>query len=177
MKEESSVAAEGDLFRDERGKAAESSADASGHAPIEEGSQSSAGDVLVVHPVAWTTRLIRETLENFTEARVEATSDPLRGFELALRRPFRLYLFAMETGGLAGPMLYELISVACSSGRGPVRQAPGVIFVREREDPRLPDELTRDVRVKDVLTKPLRIERLLQSVEGVFEVRDPTAGS
>jgi len=131
--------------------------------------------VLVVHPVASTTRLIRETLENFTEARVLTTADPLRAFELALQRRHALYFFAMRPGELSGPTLYELISMAFSAGRGPRLLAPGVVFIREKEDPKLPDSLTRDVRVKDVLNKPIRIERLLESVRGVLEVKDPTA--
>jgi hypothetical protein len=80
----------------------------------------------------------------------------------------------MQTGELSGPMLYELISKACTAGRGPRLLAPAVIFVREKDDPKLPDVLTRDARVKDVLNKPIRIERLLQAVSGVLEVKDPT---
>jgi hypothetical protein len=82
----------------------------------------------------------------------------------------------MQTGELSGPMLYELISKACTAGRGPRILAPAVIFVREKDDPQVPEALTRDARVKDVLHKPIRIERLLESVAGVLVVRDPTAG-
>src|SRR5690606_36146041 len=79
--------------------------------PVEDGPPR----VLVAHPVASTTRLIRETLESFTDARVETASDPLRAFELALQRPYRLYLFAMRLGDLSGPMLYELVATACAA--------------------------------------------------------------
>ena len=132
--------------------------------------------VLVAHPIASTARLIRETLENFTGCRVVTTADPLRAFELALQKRHGLFLFAMQIGELSGPMLYELISKACVAGRGPGLLAPGVIFVREKDDLKLPDALARDARVKDVLNKPIRIERLLQAVAGVLKVRDPTAG-
>lgn len=131
-------------------------------------------EVLIAHPAASTARLIRETLENFTDCRVVTTSDPLRAFELALQKRYGLFLFAMQAGELSGPMLYELISKACTAGRGPRLLAPAVIFVREKDDPKLPDVLTRDARVKDVLNKPIRIERLLEAVDGILEVRDPT---
>ena len=131
--------------------------------------------ILVAHPVASTSRLIRETLEQFTGAQVFSTADPLRAFELALQRPYGLFFFAMRVGELSGPMLYELVSKACTAGRGPRLLAPAVVFVREKDDPKLPDSLARDVRVKDVLSKPIRIERLLESVAGVLEVKDPTA--
>ena len=130
--------------------------------------------ILIAHPAASTARLIRETLESFTEARVFTTADPIRAFELALQRRYALFFLAMQVGDLPGPMLYELISKAYASGRGPRLLAPGVVFVREKDDPRLPDALARDVRVKDVLSKPIRIERLLESVRGVLEVKDPT---
>ena len=131
--------------------------------------------VLVVQTAAATTRLIRETLENFTQAEVVTTSDPLRGFELALQKEYRLFLFGMQVGELSGPMLYELISKTYSSGWAPARLAPAVIFIRDAEDPRLPEELTRDVRVKDVINKPVRIDRLLQTVGESIEVLDPTS--
>jgi CheY-like chemotaxis protein len=143
-----------------------------GNSPAEE----TAGfvSVLVMHPVASTGRLIRETLENFTDCRVATTAAPLRAFELALQKPYGLFLFAMESPELSGPMLYELICKACTAGRGQKQLAPAVIFIREKDDPKLPDEMSRDVRVKDVVNKPIRIERLLESVNGVLEVRDPT---
>lgn len=130
--------------------------------------------ILIAHSAASTTRLIRETLESFTEARVYTTADPLRAFELALQRRYTLFFLAMQVGELSGPMLYELISKAYASERGPRLLPPGVVFVREKDDPKLPDALARDVRVKDVLSKPIRIERLLESVRGVLEVKDPT---
>lgn len=131
--------------------------------------------VLVVQSAAATTRLIRETLENFTEAEVVTTSDPLRGFELALQKEYRLFVFGMQIAELSGPMLYELISKTYSSGWAPARLAPGVIFIRDTEDPKLPDELARDVRVKDTIQKPVRIDRLLKAIQPSIEVLDPTS--
>lgn len=131
-------------------------------------------NVLVMHPIASTARLIRETLENFTNCRVTTTADPLRAFELTLQQPFGLFLFAMKSVELSGPMLYELIYRACAAGRGSKLLAPAVIFVREKDDAKLTDGMKRDVRIKDVINKPIRIERLLEAVSGVLEVRDPT---
>lgn len=130
--------------------------------------------VIIAHPVASTARLIRETLEQFTGARVHVTADPLHAFELALQHRSTLFFFAMRIGELSGPMLYELISKTYTSGYGPRRFAPAVIFVREKDDPRPPESLIRDVRVKDVLGKPIWIERILEAVDGVLEVHDPT---
>jgi CheY-like chemotaxis protein len=142
--------------------------------PATAGDPEDPASILVVHPAAPTTRLIRETFESFTDARVITTADPLRAFELALQRRYGLFFFAMQVGQLSGPMLYEFIAKACAAGRGPRLLPPGVVFIREKDDPKLPDALARDVRVKDVLSKPIRIARLLESVRGVLEVKDPT---
>lgn len=132
--------------------------------------------VLIAYPSAPTTRLLRETLENFTDAQVETTSSAVRAFELALQKRYRLFFFALEMEDLNGPILYELISKVYSTGHGPESLAPGVVFIRENREETVPEELARDVRIKDVIAKPIRIERLLQAVKGVFEVRDPTTG-
>ena len=131
--------------------------------------------VLVAHPVGSTARLMRETLENFTSAEVETTSNFLRAFELALQKRYEMFFFGMRIGDLDGPLLYELISKAYACGTGVRKLAPAVVFVREKDDPKLPEELERDVRVKDVVSKPIRIDRLLKAVESIVEVRDPTA--
>jgi hypothetical protein len=73
-------------------------------------------------------------------------------------------------------LLYELISKAYACGIGNRKLAPAVVFIREKDDPKLPEELERDVRVKDVVSKPIRIERLLKAVGSIVEVKDPTAG-
>lgn len=132
--------------------------------------------VLVAHTVGSTARLMRETLENFTSAEVETTPNFLRAFELALQKRYEMFFFGMSIGDLDGPLLYELISKAYACGTGLRKLAPAVVFVREKDDPKLPEELERDVRVKDVVSKPLRIDRLLKAVESIVEVRDPTAG-
>lgn len=132
--------------------------------------------VLVAHPVGSTARLMRETLENFTSAEVETTSNFLRAFELALQKRYEMFFFGMRIGDLDGPLLYELISKAYACGTGLRKLAPAVVFVREKDDPKLPEELERDVRVKDVVSKPIRIDRLLKAVESIVEVRDPTVG-
>ena len=141
---------------------------------LHEESQDAGNRILIAHGVKSTSRLIRETLENFTEAEVESTSDPVRAFELALQKPFRRFFFAMQVGELSGAMLYELISKAYANGRATRTLAPGVVFIREQTDPQLSAELARDARVKDTISTPIRIARLLKSVEDIFEVRDPT---
>ena len=129
--------------------------------------------VLVVNEFSSTYRLIRESLENFTNAIVQTSPDPLHAFEKALQSEYDLFIFGLHMPGLDGPVLYELITKAYTYGDKERKIPPAVIFVREKTDPRPADELSRDARVKDILMKPLRIERLLKSVEGILERKDP----
>lgn len=129
--------------------------------------------VLVVNQFASTYRLIRESLENFTNARVQTSPNSLHAFEKALQNEYKLFIFGLHMPDLDGPVLYELISTAYVYGGRKRKIPPAVLFVREKDDPRPPDELSRDARVKAILMKPIRIERLLQSVEGVLEREDP----
>ncbi|MBP83011.1 MAG: hypothetical protein CMO61_04090 [Verrucomicrobiales bacterium] len=129
--------------------------------------------VLVAHPVSSTSRLIRETLESFTELEVETTSNFLRAFELALQKRYEMFFFGMSIGDLDGSLLYEMISKVYACGKSVRKLAPAVVFIREKDE-KISEELERDVRVKDVVSKPIRIERLLKAVESIVEVKDPT---
>lgn len=131
--------------------------------------------VLVAYPAAATRRLVRETLENFTDSIVETTSDPVRAFEMALQKPYRIFLFALDFGEMNGSILYELICKVYSTGHGPKKLAPGVIFIRESKEVAVSEEMVRDARVKDIVSKPIRIDRLLRSVDGILEIYDPTS--
>lgn len=152
------------------GAAARTGGAAEEREPRESGERPS---VLVVHERASTYRLVRETLENFTNARTDTTSDPLHAFEMALRRDYALYIFPMHLGGMEGLFLYELLCKVCAFGHGRRRVAPSVIFLREEDDPPPPSELKQDARIRDLIVKPVRIERLLRAVDGVLERRDP----
>jgi len=130
--------------------------------------------VLVAHPVSSTSRLIRETLESFTDLEVETTSNFLRAFELALQKRYEMFFFGTSIGDLDGSLLYEMISRVYACGKSVRKLAPAVVFIREKDDPKISGELERDVRVKAVVSKPIRIERLLKAVEGIAKVTDPT---
>ena len=129
--------------------------------------------VLIVNEFSSTYRLIRESLENFTNAIVQTSPDPLHAFEKALQAEYDLFIFGLHMPGLDGPVLYELITKAYAYGDKSRKIPPAIIFVREKDDPRPPDELGRDARVRDILMKPLKIERLLRSVDGILERKDP----
>ncbi len=133
--------------------------------------------MLVIHSAASTGRLIRETLENFTIARVDTSPDTVHGYEMALARRYQLFIFALHLPDMEGTLLYEMISKTYAAFRdGEGRVAPGVIFIREPDESPPGDEIARDARVKGILGKPLSIERLLDSVKTTLPLREPMMG-
>ena len=135
--------------------------------PTQENSvDGSEGDrVLVVHHTGPTLRLIREALQGFTDAAVDTTPDALYGFEMALQRPYRLFIFSLSLPVISGELLYELIDKAYRHCHVGARVTPVVIYIVEEGQAMQNQELARDARVRGVLTKPLNIDRLLKAVK------------
>ncbi|MEM7143968.1 MAG: hypothetical protein AAF591_02455 [Verrucomicrobiota bacterium] len=140
----------------------------------EAGGEIGGSRVLIVHGDVETTRLIRETLESFTAMTVESTPNPEYAFELAMQRGYDLFIVQLEMPVLPGQLLFDLISKAYRYAQGGERVSPGVIFTSSGVVPS--DELSRDARVKGVLVEPIRIEPLLQCVEGAASGRGKEEG-
>ncbi|MFK5924649.1 MAG: hypothetical protein QM496_20930 [Verrucomicrobiota bacterium] len=120
--------------------------------------------VLVVHHAGPTLRLIREALQGFTEATVDTTPDALYGFEMALKRPYNLFIFSLSLPRIDGELLYELIDKAYAHSHEGVRVTPAVMYIVEEAQAMQSQGLLRDARVRGILTKPLNIDRLLKLV-------------
>ena len=127
--------------------------------------------ILIVNEVASTFRLIEETFENFSKAKVDTTSDLLSALEMTIVREYQLFIIGLELSEMNGPFFYEMVSKVYKTGLSNTRQVPAVVFVREPEDPAPSDDLLKDVRVKAVWAKPLNIERMLDSVSSVIQLR------
>ncbi len=128
--------------------------------------------VLLVHEEMPVRRLVRESIESFTHAEVVTTPNAEYAFELAVKMTFDLFIFQLTLPVLHGELLYDLLSKAwpyCHAGE---TVAPSVIYIAEDAASQETEELRRDARVKAVLGKPLRIDRILASVEGVLVPRE-----
>jgi len=114
-----------------------------------------------VHHAGPTLRLIREALQGFTKASVDTTPDALYGFELALQRRYKLFIFSLSLPIINGELLYDLVDKAYRHCHDDVRATPAVIYIVEEGQAMQSQELARDARVRGVLIKPLSIDRLL----------------
>ncbi len=131
--------------------------------------------VLLVHPDAAITRLVRETLEAFCDCSVEVTTASLAGYERALQKDYRLYLFALRMEPLEGPLLYEIISTAHQYAQ-PGRATPAIIFLCEAGDLARQESLLRDARIKGVVLTPPKIGQLLEKVSGLLPAKAGVMG-
>jgi CheY-like chemotaxis protein len=132
--------------------------------------------VLLVHPDVALSRLVKETLEAFCDCQVEATSASLAGYERALQREYRLYVFALKMEPLDGGLLYELISTAHQHAQGG-RATPAIIFLCDASDSARQEHLLRDARVKGLLLTPPKIGQLLEKVNGILPTKVGLLGS
>jgi len=126
--------------------------------------------ILIVNEVASTFRIIEETFDSFSNAKIDTTSDLLSAMELAIVREYHLFIVGLQLNEMSGPFFYELVSKVYKTGLGEAKQVPAVVFVREADDPDPSDDLFNDVRVKAIWNKPLSIERMLDSVSEVIQI-------
>lgn len=131
--------------------------------------------MLIAHDEVGTLRLIRETLGQFADCEVDSTPSAEYAYELALQRPYALFIFGLGLPVIAGELLYELLSKAypyCHSG---ARTCPGVVYIADSSQASRAEELRREARVKGVLLKPLSIDRILDRVKGAVTLREEGA--
>ena len=128
--------------------------------------------ILAVHEDVGTLRLLRETLENFTSCRVDTTPNAEYAFELALQRPYSLFIFGLGLPVIKGELLYGLLVKVLASCHREIKSCPGVIYIADPEHSGIAETLNREARVKGVLVKPLGIERIVSTVKKVTALNE-----
>lgn len=113
-------------------------------------------------------RLIREALVSFRGCEVDETPSAERAFEMAMRRPYQLFIFAVALPDMDGVLLDRLLAGAWPLAHQGSHTAPPVIFMLRHEDTAIHPNLTRDARVRGVLTYPPKLEVLLALTSGLL---------
>ena len=134
---------------------------------LEENSKQELSRILAVHEDVGTLRLLRETLENFTSCKVDTTPNAEYAFELALQRPYNLFIFGLGLPVIKGELLYSLLVKVLASCHREIKSCPGVIYIADPEHSGIAETLYREARVKGVLGRPLSIERIVSTVKQV----------
>ena len=122
--------------------------------------------LLVVDDDVDVLRFLRDTVAAFAECRVDTSPSPEYAFELAIRKPYDLFLFDFSMPAMDGAVLYNMIRKVHEFGvLSPARPLPPLILLSGHGEQRRARELLAEPGVKGLLPKPFSIDRLLAKIE------------
>ncbi len=125
--------------------------------------------ILVVDDDVKILRFLRETLAAFSTCTVDTSPSSEYAFELALKKPYDLFLFDFSMPNVDGAVLYQFIrQVYLHDGRTPARRLPPLILMSGHGDEPRARELLKEPGVGGLLPKPFSIGRLLAKVEAAL---------
>lgn len=111
-------------------------------------------------------RFLRDTLTAFADCRVDTSPSPEYAFELAIRKPYDLFMFDFSMPIMDGAVLYNMIRKVHDFGvLSPARPLPPLILMSGNAEQRRARELLAEPGVRGLLPKPFSIERLLAKLE------------
>jgi CheY-like chemotaxis protein len=116
-------------------------------------------------------RVIREALTAFRDCEVDDTPNGEHAFELALRRPYTLFLFALPLTEMDGYLLDRLIAKAYPLAHPGSHTAPPVIFLIRADETARFQQIQRDARVRGQIPMPPKLDALLALTEGILPPR------
>ena len=126
-----------------------------------------ARSVLIVDDDVDVLRFLRDTLAAFTRCRVDATPSTEYAFELAIRKPYDLFLFDFSMPIMDGAVLYGMIRKVHDFGvLAPPRPLPPLVLMSGHGEKQRARELLSEPGVRGLLPKPFSIDRLLTKLEG-----------
>ena len=122
--------------------------------------------ILVVDDDVEILRFLRETLAALAYCTVDTTPSPEYAFELALRKPFDLFLFDFQMPQIDGAVLYSLVRKVHDLGLVvPARRVPPLVLMSGHGEQQGAQKLLQEPGVCGLLPKPFSIQRLLSRME------------
>src|SRR6476660_5197563 len=122
--------------------------------------------ILVVDDDPSLIRLIGEALRSRFRCEVDATPSPEYGFELALKKRYRVFVFDFSMPMIDGAMLFTLIGKVYNHVNPPV-VVPPLILISGRGDEARAQELMKEAGVRGFLPKPFAMNRLMEKINEV----------
>ncbi len=122
--------------------------------------------ILVVDDDVDVLRFLRDTVLALTDCRVDTSPSAEYAFELAIRKPYDLFLFDFSMPAMDGAVLYNMIRKVHDFGvLSPSRPLPPLVLMSGHGEQRRARELLSEPGVRGLLSKPFSIERLLSKLE------------
>ncbi len=122
--------------------------------------------ILVVDDDTSLIRLIGEALRSRFRCEVDATPNPEYGFELALKKRYRVFVFDFSMPMIDGAMLFTLIGKVYNHVNPPI-VVPPLILISGRGDEARAQELMKEPGVRGFLPKPFAMNRLMEKISEV----------
>ena len=122
--------------------------------------------ILVVDDDTSLIRLIGEALRSRFHCEVDATPNPEYGFELALKKRYRVFVFDFSMPMIDGAMLFTLIGKVYNHVNPPI-VVPPFILISGRGDEARAQELMKEAGVRGFLPKPFAMNRLMEKISEV----------
>src|SRR5260370_33403301 len=122
--------------------------------------------ILVVDDDTSLIRLIGEALRSRFHCEVDATPNPEYGFELALKKRYRVFVFDFSMPMIDGAMLFTLIGKVYNHVNPPI-VVPPLILISGRGDEARAQELMKEAGVRGFLPKPFAMNRLIEKISEV----------
>lgn len=116
-------------------------------------------------------RVIREALSSFLHCEIDDTPSGEHAFELALRRPYSLFLFSVLLPDVAGDLLDRLLVKAYPLAHRGSHSAPPIIYLLRPGEQPLFEKLKRDVRVRGSLDFPPRLDKVMALASTVLPAK------
>lgn len=125
--------------------------------------------VLIVDDDVDVLRFLRDTLVAFANCQVDTSPSPEYAFELAIRKPYDLFLFDFSMPIMDGAVLYSMIRKVHDFGvLSPPRPLPPLLLMSGHGEKQRARELLAEPGVRGLLPKPFSIERLLTKLEAAL---------
>lgn len=121
--------------------------------------------VLASYHDTGTLRLLRDSVSNLLNIGIDTSPSAEYAYEMAIKRPYSLFIFGYHMPNLNGVLLYDLLYKVYPSLYEGIRKCPAVIFIGEEDDIKMSDQVKRDARVKGFLVRPLSIDRIIEVIE------------
>ena len=127
--------------------------------------------VLIVEESLPYRRLLREALTSFRHCEVDDTPSAESAFEMALKREYALFLFALPVQPFSGDILDRLIAKAYPFAHPGRHTAPPVIYLLRPNEVQHIYDLQRDARIRGPLTLPPRLDQLIALTQSLLPAK------
>jgi CheY-like chemotaxis protein len=117
-------------------------------------------------------RVMREAMTAFRQCEVDDAPSGERAFELALQRPYELFLFSLELADLNGDQLDRLLAQAYPLAHLGRHTSPPVIFLASNATHPSLAPLRTNARVLGILSLPPKIDQILSLTQRILPPRN-----